>query len=636
VKEELQNQPLQKSTRAAISVSDSSPAVSPNVVAALFLVARDVGRDAGFTLPSAREIMDATGAGRTRAYELSQALREVLPTLERSPGRPASLPEPAPPDVAHALRGEVLEYVYANPGAVHGTPARRRYSDAFRHYVTDLHERHPELAKVAFAEAVVIPLGTVQEWLARGAPHAPQQAPEPPPIDATVLHVQVLLAAWAAWKGPFTAFCEHARHDHALPFGDSAIASLLELHGARTPRRRAGRTPDEEALRGQFETFFPNAQWVGDGTAVQALVDGGVITVNVELNVDAFSGAFVGIDVTKEEDSAAVAGAFKHGIETTGEAPIALLLDNKACNHSDVVAAALGDTLRIRATTFRAQNKAHVEGAFGLFKGELPPIVLNTHNPRQLALDVVRLVAEAFARGINLRPRRDRNGKSRKQLNCDGAPVSKEQRAAAEQALRARLHKQEQARLTREARQDPLVRDLLDREFQRLDLEDPERHFRNAIARYAQDTIVDSIAIYTGKQRAGTLPPTADARYLLGIAKNVDHVHESDAIVDAMIQIRVEAHDAMLATLIQRRDATLGDVQSLLRIFVDSATAANSAIAHRFWIHAAGDLIADQPADDKPALYRSAARRISNTFKLPCDDRVMAVRRLGRRVWPLA
>lgn len=632
----MQNKPPQKDTRAVISVSDFSPAVSPNVVAALLLVARDVGRDAGFTLPNAREIMGATGAGRTRAYELSQALREVLPTLERSPGRPASLPEPALPDVAHALRGEVLEYVYANPGAVHGTPARRRYSDVFRHYVVDLHERHPELAKVALAEAVAVPLGTVQEWLARGASHAPQQAPEPPPLDATVLRIQTLLAARAAWKGPFRAFCEHARHDHALPFGDSAIASLLEMHGARAPKRRAGRTPDEEALRGQFETFFANAQWVGDGTAVPVLVDGEVITVNVELNVDAFSGAFVGIDVTKEEDSAAVVGAFQQGIGTAGEAPIALLLDNKPCNHSAEVAAALGDTLRIRATTFRAQNKAHVEGAFGLFKSTLPPIVLSTHNPRQLVLDVVRLVAETYARGINLRPRRDRNGKSRKQLNCDGEPVSQEQRADAEQALRARLHKQEQARLTREARQDPLVRDLLDREFQRLGLEDPERHFRNAIARYAIDTIVDSIAIYKAKQKAGTLPPTADARYLIGIAKNVEHIHESDLIVDATIDIRVEARDAMLTPLIRRRDATLGDVQSRLRIFVDHAAAADSAVAHRFWILAAGDLIADQSADDKPALYRSAVRRISNTFKLPSDDRALAGRRLGRRVWPLA
>lgn len=606
------------------------------MVAALLLLARDVGRAAGLTLPSGGEIMRATSAGRTRAYELRQALREVLPTLERSPGRPASVPEPVPAVIPHALRGEMLEYLYAHPGAVHGTPARRRYTDAFRHFVVGLHERHPELATVALAEAVAVPLGTVQEWLERGGLPEPREDNEPPVLDTTVLRIQTLLAAWAAWKGPFTAFCEYTRRDHALTFGDSAIASLLELHGARTPRRRPGRTPDEEASRGQFETFFANAQWVGDGTVVPVVVDGEIILVNIELNVDAFSGAFVGIHVSKEEDSAAVVGAFQQGIETTGEAPIAVLLDNKPCNHSDTVDAALGDTLRIRATTFRAQNKAHVEGAFGLFKSELPPVVLDTRDPVQLALSVMRLVSETYARGINLRPRRDRNGKPRKQLHCDGAPVSKEQRVAAEQALRARLHKQEQARLTREARQDPLVRDLLDREFQRLNLLDPERHFRDAVARYAHDIIVDSIAIYTGKQTAGTLPPTADARYLLGIVKNVHHVHESDAIVDAMIQLRVEAHDAMLATLIRRRHATLGDLQSRLYAFVDHATAAGSAIEHRFWTHAAGDLIAGQPDDDKPALYRSAARRISNTFKLPQDERIVAVRRLGRRVWPLA
>jgi hypothetical protein len=43
-----------------------------------------------------------------------------------------------------------------------------------------------------------------------------------------------------------------------------------------------------------------------------------------------------------------------------------LLLDNKPSNHTSEVKAALGDvTIPIRATTWRPQNRAHVEGGLG-------------------------------------------------------------------------------------------------------------------------------------------------------------------------------------------------------------------------------------------------------------------------------
>src|SRR5436853_243627 len=61
---------------------------------------------------------------------------------------------------------------------------------------------------------------------------------------------------------------------------------------------------------------------------------------------------------------------------------------------------------------------------------------------------------------------------------------------------------------------------LLDVAFARLDLLEPERHFRDAIACYPRDAIVDAIAIFSGKRTAGTLPDGVDARYLLGIVRN--------------------------------------------------------------------------------------------------------------------
>ena len=104
-------------------------------------------------------------------------------------------------------------------------------------------------------------------------------------------------------------------------------------------------------------TFFAGGQWVGDGKTVVAEVDGQRVACNLELDVDAHTGALVGLVVTPTEDAAAVVQTFEDALATTGASPLALLLDNKPSNHAPEVDQALGDTLRIRATPFRPQNK---------------------------------------------------------------------------------------------------------------------------------------------------------------------------------------------------------------------------------------------------------------------------------------
>jgi hypothetical protein len=194
---------------------------------------------------------------------------------------------------------------------------------------------------------------------------------------------------------------------------------------------------------------------------VDVTIDGELFTVNLELNVDANTAAVVGLAATHEEDEDAVLRALDSGIDTTGAMPLALLLDNKPSNHAEAIDHALGDdTLRIQATLFRPQNKAVCEGAFGLFKTEVPPIVVSTESKPELARQIVQGLGTAYARGLNRRPRRDHNGCSRADLYNE--PVSEEQIKSARAALNERCRKQELARATRLARMDPLVRAMLD------------------------------------------------------------------------------------------------------------------------------------------------------------------------------
>lgn len=613
------------------------PAVAPVAAAGVLLAAGTLGAELGLEMPRVGAIVEATGVSRSRGYEVREEVLALVPSLLRPPGRPATEPEPAPPELVYELRGEVLRFVMDHPGCVHGGAQRRRYTGIFRRFVLELHERHAELPLAAFAETTEIPLGTLDDWLRPGQLDPDDDEPLPPTGDATVPKIESLLDAWRHWSGGALApFGEHVRENLRLDFSDAMIGKLLFEHGARTPKRRRGRTPDEEALRGAFETFFAGAQWVGDGTELEVLVDGEVHRLNLELMVDAHTGAFVGLDVTDAEDSDAVVSAFEDGTDTAGAPPLAMLLDNKPCNHTEVVDAALGDTLRIRATLYRAQNKAHVEGAFGLFSQRVPELAVDTTKPHDLAKQIALLVALTFARAMNHRPRRDRSGNSRVELY--GEPVTDEQRAEAKARLEARLQKQERARRSRAARLDPAVRQTVDRVFENLGLDDPERHFRDAIALHPLDAIVDAGAIFAGKGIAGTLPDGADARYLLGIANNLAHVHEADAVTEALLEERLAARDRLLDPLRARRDILTDahrEPSAHARALVDEAMQARRLIERDFWLLALAQLIESLDKDDALELFRSVARRIHASFRVPRHERAAAERRLARRLWPL-
>lgn len=54
---------------------------------------------------------------------------------------------------------------------------------------------------------------------------------------------------------------------------------------------------------------------------VPVVINGERFDFNLELNVDAYSGAFVGASIHDEENSRAVIEAFEDGVETTGARP---------------------------------------------------------------------------------------------------------------------------------------------------------------------------------------------------------------------------------------------------------------------------------------------------------------------------
>jgi hypothetical protein len=553
-------------------------------------------------------------------------------------GRPRAEPTTPPPSTIAKLRAEALRFLMRHPGCVRLERERMRYHDSWRAFAIALHEKNDDVPLAELADALCMPLGTLEDWLRRPRVEATEADPVEPSADvepdARLARIETVLAAWRAWRGDFTGFCVHVRRELRIDFGKTMIASILFVHGERTPVPRGGRSRDEHALRGAFETFFAGAQWVADGKTVEVVIDGEVLHVNLEIVVDAATDAAVGIDVRDEEDAAALVAAFEDAVATTDEPPLALLVDNRPSNHAPEVDDTLGDTMKIDATPNRPQNKAHVEGAFGLFAQKVPPIEIDTTDSRELARALALLVATVFFRALNRAPRRDRDGRSRVDLYAQ--EVSEEEREAARRTLAERMRRSKLARETRAARVDPDMRALLDDAFARLSLLDPERRVRDAIACYPRDAVVDAIAIFGAKKQRGSLPDGADARYLFGIVRNLHHVHEADAITQALLRERIDARDRFLAPLLRDRDAVLADVDLDARLdaFTHRLVEADRQLDRHFWIDALA-LVAPDDDDARRAFARRSARRIHACFRLHPHERHRLVRMLLRRIVPV-
>jgi hypothetical protein len=627
--------------------------LSPSLLAGTLVFASRHLEALSLPHPTHAQILAATGAGSTRAYARAQEIEAELRTLDRPVGRPRKVVSPPAPSSHEELQARLLAFFLEHPGCVAKKQRRRSYSDGLRRFLVTLYEEYQaHLSFEEFARLVQIPEKTLRPWLRlredTSTEHADNAGRDGERSDDNVherIHVtelERLATAWDTWTGSFEVFFRYARQELGVTAGKDYVRNALEALRAR-PVRRRGTAPDQTALRQSFETFFPGAQWVGDGTELTFTLNGEPFTFHLELFVDADSAALAGAAVRDEEDSAAVIDAFRDGAATTGFPPIAALLDNRPSNHIDDVHAALDPTLTIRATRGRAQNKGHVEGSFGLFSQTAPLLSLHASTPRELAARIIELVVTTWARTLNHKPRASRGGLSRVQLYQQAAPTP-EQIAHARARLTALQHKQQLAYETRTRRLDPVACQLIDDAFASLSIADPTGNLRRAIAGYPRTAILDGIATFTAKMHAGTLPPDLQpalaGRYLLGIVRNVADRDFLLDLAEELIRLRTRARELELEFLRRelQQQMHLPDTSpdQRLSLVLDRVLASTYQLPRLFWLRAAADLILAQPPHLHRPLFAHATRHLAASFRLARSLRDELIRILARSVRPVA
>jgi hypothetical protein len=625
---------------------DSARSLSEGMLAGLLLAARPHLQALGLPCPPRDAIFHATGAGRSRAYVCRDAILGSIHELSCKPGRP---PRAIADDDARLTR-ELVTFLLSHPGAACVRGRRHHYSAAFRRFVITLRGRYPALSTAALARSLHVPAATLRKWLDTTALAAAADAAQPERRLTTdsipPRQLPRVLAAWRRWRGSLSGFCAHVQESLGVTLGRTALTRLLQRFGMRLSRRRC-HPPLERALRQSFVTFFPGAQWIGDGATIPVDVNGTRCNLNLELMVDAASGAVVGTSIRDNEDSAAVAEAFDQAVATTGAPPLGLLLDNRPCNHSARVAAACSPATVLYAAKGRPQSKGHVEGAFGLFAQQAPPLVIHATSHAELARQVLGLVSLTWARALNHKPRRDRRGRSRVELYRMHAPTARDH----EQALAALRHRQ--ARRPRDARSgEPLrcaaARALLADAARDLAMGAIEPRLLTVMAHYPLAAVANAIALYHGKRDAGTLPEMASAehrgRYLLALIRAMAEEHEEQAMARALLGWcdRAAAHlctawDRERAALAARHATRPAEEAAAARIddCIERALEAGSRLEQCFWAGTIAELIRERGRHLRAALYGQACSRIRCSRALPRAHRRALVSMLAAALVPL-
>jgi hypothetical protein len=637
--------------------------MSSAALTGLLLIARTHLAKLGLPAPSRAAIFAATGAGHSRAYECRTAIHRTLQALSARPGRPAA----GDPEREHAVRAELLEFLLQNPGAAYVHGERHVYGPELRGFVRALHARRPTMSVAALARATRIPAATLGVWLATGAEpvpaaeHAPAEhagpAPPPDPTAGVPATLAPLLHAWQGWRGTFSGFCRHVHARLGVKEGRDALARLLARLGVRPIRGRDRRADPRLAPRQAFETFFPGAQWVGDGATVSVELNGERFPFNLELMADAASGALVGASIRATESGSAVAQAFHDGVVATGAPPLGLLLDNRPCNRSPRTVARLDHRIQVMyAARGRPQSKGHVEGAFGLFAQQAPRLAIDARTRGELARQVLALIVTTWARTLNHRPRRRRQGRSRVELYHQSAPTAEERQRAA-MALARRRRRRYEPEVT--SPEQHAADALLGRGLARLGIDAPDARLRAALARYPLAAIATGMAMYQGKLDAGTLPPMPATeqrgRYLLALIHAAAGELEGLAMARVLLSWQEQARTCLYAAWQQRHAAIVGQVTGtaaapgpagppgtrdapaqLIDALIDQAVVATDRLERCFWAQAVARATGDDDPDQRAALYDHACRRIQGVRALPQALRRELVTLLATDLIPLS
>lgn len=581
-------------------------------------------------------LADHVRGNRAYVYQLvDQILEALLPLAAAKPGRPPKAPDDSsdPYTPYLLLQNQALRFRLDHPGAyVTGPWGRHEYSPSFRRFVLEGLDGWPEDRSLSdFASAVEVPLDTLRDWI-----DADRKALTPPahqsrlaievPRDASNL-VHQIASLFAEWEGDTRSFLREAAQRFAL--APAQVARVLRILGCIRPYR-----PSDHRVRyrGSTEALPPGSVLVSDGTNVTVCMLGPnkPFLVNWQGTVDQTTGCHTAFVVSEEESGDSLLHAYWDSCEFLGRPPLTLLHDNKPCYNTLHIEASpdsmyFAPTELVSTTLGRAENKAVVEGAFGLFAQQVGFVLINTHSLQDLAQSVASEVVRAWAAGRDHSPHPDFGGKSRHQVLRESCPSPEElERASAFlRRLKSSHEGQRRPRVFEESRR------LLDHAFHKWDLEakDPRGSLRRFLSRFTPDAVRRALALFAAKMRHAALDRDFAHRYLAKLVQNMQEVIDLEVAQEELLELcRLQQqnwnHDAQLDLALLQEQAP--SLLELARGIAERAALGAIPVDTLFWTRALLDLLRAH-LELAPPIRRFLVR----LYEAPFDSRLALIDKLA-------
>jgi len=643
------------------------------VDAAVCLYALGVLKRVGLAADVSRqEVIRRLDVARSYAYELVPKVEAALARgFDEAPDQ--DVVDKTAELLCLQVRTAVLEYRLEHPGCwVCG--GRTNYSTDLVAFILDLASRSigPSMTQAAFATACGVPLPTLKDWWANAArqltlpfsvaaasgppPSSPEPPPdpaqevrpEPPPPDAPSpeplasdapgadtlglsADMLCIITEYERWHGSLPDFVDHLS-GLGLCHGRQMVTQILHLAAARKLLRRP---PPPPPARGSTFRPPPGVQWTSDGKQVDVVVDDETFRVTWQPTVDVGAAATVGSVVRPEETTEGVRTSFADGIKTTGAPSDFLLVDNKACNKSPALADELApDTVVMHSTPGRGQNKAVIEGQFGLFAQGLGPVIatVDTSTPQSIALCVADAVTRAYAQGRNHHPRQS-DGRSPYDLYRDANPTPEEIAAATERLL-AIKHRIDSREAREQARLDPAAQAAIEQAIVRFGFFD-DGDVAISLRTLPLAAIQSAIAIYAAKLQAQSLPLDAGIRYFAGIARNCQHERELLLFEEELVA-QLERTGKLVLDHLERKAASFATLEPAVRLraIVDELLAVTAPVAQVFWRGRFEAEAACAALALRPALRRFLCERIRRRYAATKQHRQQLINLVVRTLAP--
>ncbi len=549
-------------------------------------VARFIAHNTGVDLAAKlAESCRSVGANRTSVYEQRQRLVQCLEQLAAArPGRPLAQTPTPPDETAEHLRltVEVLEFRLRHPGSLVEYPERTSYADPFRRFVQERRDRWTRSLE-SFAQAVRIPPDTLRDW-SRQEQSQPLRAQEkkrlPLPVDASQTTRQIV-EEWMRWVGPTRAFIPHAAQVFEL--APNLITRLLKILGIISARARK-----PPRYRGSTQKLTPGTVLVTDGKwiTVELLESQQKIYFNWQGIVDQTTGCDTAIVLSEQEDAEAVRKAYEASLETLGGiVPEVLLHDNRPCYDDSELRQKLQDagTDMIHATPGRPQNKAILEGAFGLWEQRVGTLKLDDTDDDSLLRSAVLESLRAYTAATNSVPRTEGGGRSRLQLLQQACPTQDQRRR--DEAFLKGLKKRTRRGRTRQP--DPEARDLIEHVFQRFLLteHDPKAKLRDYLATFQPAAIRRAAAILATKLERDLVQRKHAHRYLAKVIQTQQEEIDLERAAEELWELTQRQNQNWVEREERHFDALERDqgLEDLTRAVAERAAYGGIPLQSTFW-----------------------------------------------------